>query len=695
MALTDYDKSHLSESQQAAVEQATRDWNDANARGDTAGMAAAHAAAEAARNSGGYSSDSWGNYSGSYSGGSSGSGSSSDDSGGIITARSVAVPMASNDSPRNSVQSGGTQYSIKMPDMSRNELLAGQTVFRNGMNVTYDDRGYAVSATNPGHSLYKDTERAFLAPSYEAVVAGLTGADRSQYGGSDYDKQYFTDAQLKRADQLRAQAAAGEISWKDAHQYAEDVRNSYGYSGGADGGQFERIAPLHEWNNGWGGNYNPGGLGGGMTYADAYRAGLLGNGAGGVTLTADAQRVLSGMAAPGATGATGTTGSGLADQLAALYGEEGPYAKALAELQAANKLAVQNAVMKLERQQQDVNDEYNTYYRQAYIDKMNAMKDLNQRLAAQGVTGGAAESTMLGLNANYQNALRDAEKTRIGTINSLDQAIAEAQLTGDMKNAEAAMSAAEDQTARYASILQSLLNREDTLKAQADEQARSEQSSSQAWARQLATQLLAGGNMPDDATLSAAGITREQAAALLTPAESGSSTYTPGFSRAQVMDAYNRAAKAGTSLTGNLLRDYNYYLYGDPDYLGAATSIQSSAAPSRTGGGVSYDNGGYSREEIRQLQALLGVTQDGYYGPETRKAAGGMSAAEAMTAMQEYLGSGASGGYNSVLGDVQALKQNGASNAEINSVLSAAMQQGTISNQQMLELRKAITNNTR
>jgi len=172
----------------------------------------------------------------------------------------------------------GTPYSSKMPDMSQRTDLAGMTVYRNGMNVTYDANGYAVSAVNPNHSLYAGTERAYYAPSYDAVMASRGGTDRSQYGGSDYDKQYFTDAQLQRADQLRADAAAGKISWDDANRYAEDVRASYGYSGGRDGSQYIAVAPENYWNDGWGGNYNPNGLGAGTTYAQAYQNGLIANG---------------------------------------------------------------------------------------------------------------------------------------------------------------------------------------------------------------------------------------------------------------------------------------------------------------------------------------------------------------------------------------------------------------------------------
>lgn len=37
--------------------------------------------------------------------------------------------------------------SIKGPDMSRNEKLAGKIVYSRGFNVEYDADGYAISAT--------------------------------------------------------------------------------------------------------------------------------------------------------------------------------------------------------------------------------------------------------------------------------------------------------------------------------------------------------------------------------------------------------------------------------------------------------------------------------------------------------------------------------------------------------------------
>lgn len=47
------------------------------------------------------------------------------------------------------------------------------------------------------------------------------------------------------------------------------------------------------------------------------------------------------------------------------------------------------------------------------------------------------------------------------------------------------------------------------------------------------------------------------------------------------------------------------------------------------GGGGSYDNGSLTTLQVKALQNKLGVTVDGYYGEETKKAAGGLSAYDA------------------------------------------------------------------
>ena len=41
---------------------------------------------------------------------------------------------------------GVGNYTQKMPDLGRNEKLAGKTVYSKGFNITYNSEGYAIQA---------------------------------------------------------------------------------------------------------------------------------------------------------------------------------------------------------------------------------------------------------------------------------------------------------------------------------------------------------------------------------------------------------------------------------------------------------------------------------------------------------------------------------------------------------------------
>ena len=134
-------------------------------------------------------------------------------------------------------------YSIKGPDMSRNVALAGMTVSSKGMNVTYDENGYAVTAVNYRHRLYAETSRSICAPSKEAALAGDS---RTGYDGPDEDRTHFTDREFARAVELRRQVAAGKLSDKEANAQIEEIRRTYGYSFGTSGSRYAAIE-LTEW----------------------------------------------------------------------------------------------------------------------------------------------------------------------------------------------------------------------------------------------------------------------------------------------------------------------------------------------------------------------------------------------------------------------------------------------------------------
>lgn len=58
-----------------------------------------------------------------------------------------------------------------------------------------------------------------------------------------------------------------------------------------------------------------------------------------------------------------------------------------------------------------INENASQAMREAYINKMLSRKDLGQQLAAMGVTGGATESAIAGLENNYGNARNNIQRT--------------------------------------------------------------------------------------------------------------------------------------------------------------------------------------------------------------------------------------------------------------------------------------------
>jgi hypothetical protein len=179
--------------------------------------------------------------------------------------------------------------------------------------------------------------------------------------------------------------------------------------------------------------------------------------------------------------------------------------------QQAIRAAVQQAISGYNQQIEDTNEDSKELARQAYVNMMMGGKNLDQQLAAGGYAGGVADSQRIALQANYENDLNSLERQRVATINELQRAITNAQLTGDMQTAQ--------ELASYLQQIQGQWNNYVTnQQAMANDNYWRQQSidaDNQNRAREMALMIMQSGNMPDDETLSAAGISRTQAQALL------------------------------------------------------------------------------------------------------------------------------------------------------------------------------------
>ena len=201
---------------------------------------------------------------------------------------------------------------------------------------------------------------------------------------------------------------------------------------------------------------------------------------------------------------------------------------------------------------------------QTALERMN----FNERAAASGLNSGTSGQAELARSSVQQSMLAGIDKAQADAQSQID--LAKNQLSANYEQA-----AAETQ-ANYDSRLAQDLYQE-MLRQNAESEAALEQRLAEA---QAAAQ-------PTKPTL--------PAAQTLQALKSG---------------VVNDATKAA----------YEYY-YGQPYDTGTQTGTVVSPVYTPT---VGYNNGGLSGEQVKQLQGLLGVSQDGYWGPKTQAAANAM-----------------------------------------------------------------------
>lgn len=87
-------------------------------------------------------------------------------------------------------------------------------------------------------------------------------------------------------------------------------------------------------------------------------------------------------------------------------------------------------------QAESINNYYDDAAKKYYMQYIKDSKALPQRLAAMGITGGASESSLMGLNADYANQVSDLEKQRAEALAQNDNAVAQIRAEADMKKAD-------------------------------------------------------------------------------------------------------------------------------------------------------------------------------------------------------------------------------------------------------------------
>lgn len=296
-----------------------------------------------------------------------------------------------------------------------------------------------------------------------------------------------------------------------------------------------------------------------------------------------------------------------------------------AQQEAAQRAAIEQAVNDLSGQKTGIVQSYDDLYKQLYLERRRAEKNLPQQLAAMGISGGMSESSALGIQNNYANALLQGEQEKLNTLNDIDQAIANARLTGEIGIAQQAAQLAMDKLSAYGSYVNGLMNQQQYYNNFQYQQGRDQVSDAQwqqQWNRQQILDQLSRDDVSYDRKLymaeilyqntgdasgfKALGMTDEQIAAMgrnwyaqaMASGGSGGSGrsggYKPVLTYSQVMDAIDRG-----NPKPQVLKDYQYY-------MGAEYEPEEDETPD-----------GYTPSEAVQRQIKSLESMRGQSGSET------------------------------------------------------------------------------
>ena len=105
------------------------------------------------------------------------------------------------------------------------------------------------------------------------------------------------------------------------------------------------------------------------------------------------------------------------NQMNALSGAYDSYLGSLAEALAATKSALWDSY---NRSKKSIMDDSRASLKQAYINRVLQEKNLDQSMAAQGLSGGATETTRASMSNNYGNARNEINRTTNNNLSNLE-----------------------------------------------------------------------------------------------------------------------------------------------------------------------------------------------------------------------------------------------------------------------------------
>ncbi len=264
----------------------------------------------------------------------------------------------------------------------------------------------------------------------------------------------------------------------------------------------------------------------------------------------------------------------------------------------AAQVAAQNQIAQYNAQKESVQSQYEKMLRQLYIEREQSEQNLAQLLASAGLSGGASESTQLGLDTAYMNALQDGANERDAALRELDRAIASARYDAQMRAMEAYADAQKTRLSGYASAIKAAIAEENAARDAVFKQADSVRD----YALGLAQKILASGGTPSEDLLRAAQLSDADAAALYVAPEVEEEK--PLLTLAQAISAIQNG-----TVSEAVQNAYDYYMgEGAYDRFASTVAAQKKTAASKkssSGGSTAKSKEEKAAERAAKKQADL------------------------------------------------------------------------------------------
>lgn len=499
--------------------------------------------------------------------------------------------MPTSNSEVKNYKQGGVTYQVGA-DMSRRQDLAGKAQVSNGYTVFYDDNGYAYKAVK-GVADYTP---------HQDINAGNGSYGKS---GAWADNEMLSALDRSKIQDIRNRLQRGEITGDQANQAANAIRAGYGYtidknglvtdnaalsavndrrkqlglSTGPESAELDYYRYLMETDTSPTAQVN-----GKVQPFEDYLAENGGVQAGSQQRVTDinAGGTPSGNFSTSQTGMSFDIGDG-SDYLKELYAK-----KVAAEL-AALKSAYEQNTATLDASRAQIAPVYDIARNSAANQNALSRGAFQEMAVANGLNTGATGQAALAQDVVLQQNLSQIDREQAEKTAAID--LQRSQLDTEYRNAIAKAEATGD--AELANALYEEYVRQQNLYAKYGAQTGGSGSGS----------------------------------------SGGSTVVKPTLTATQVQSALKNGI-----VTDDVISAFDYY-YGQGAYdslYGTGKLTAGSSSGSKTSGSKkgSYSNGKLTNEQVKQLQKYYGVSQDGKWGTNSKKAAGGLTADQAWAKYQ-------------------------------------------------------------